>query len=402
MQVSEVNLTKETLPDWDTSTIGECFELINGLAFKPNDWKQTGVPIIRIQNLNDPDATLNYFQGSVPERNKIDSGDLLFAWSGTLGSSFGARIWDGPSGVLNQHIFKVLTDENVITKDFALLAFALVEQDIAREAHGFKSSFVHVKKSDLQKVVLQIPPVAEQRKIFSALSDVDALIAGLEKLIAKKRDLKQAVMQQLLTGQIRLPGFSGEWTVKRLGDLAEMGSGGTPPSANTAYYGGDIPWVAIADMTGGGKYIAATERNLTALGLANSAAQMFPAGTVLYAMYASLGECSISTVPVTTSQAILGIRPKANLNPEFLYYLLTSWKPMVKGLGQQGTQANLNKGIVADFKISLPAFDEQESIAAVLVEIDNELAVLEARLAKTRELKQGMMQELLTGKTRLI
>lgn len=182
-----------------------------------------------------------------------------------------------------------------------------------------------------------------------------------------------------------------DWDAKPLGEIGDSLIGLTY-----------IPWVAIADMTGGGKYIAATERNLTSLGLANSAAQMFPAGTVLYAMYASLGECSIATVPVTTSQAILGIRPKTNLNSEFLYYLLTSWKPMVKGLGQQGTQSNLNKGIVADFKISLPAFDEQESIAAVLIEMDNELAALEARLAKTRELKQGMMQELLTGRTRLV
>jgi type I restriction enzyme S subunit len=166
----------------------------------------------------------------------------------------------------------------------------------------------------VQAFKIWLPDVNEQRAIVTALSDVDALIAGLEKLIAKKRDLKQAAMQQLLTGQTRLPGFSGEWAVKRLGDLADMGSGGTPPSANAAYYGGDIPWVAIADMTGGGKYIADTERNLTALGLANSPAQMFPAGTVLYAMYASLGECSIATVPVTTSQAILGIRPKADLN----------------------------------------------------------------------------------------
>jgi type I restriction enzyme S subunit len=209
-------------------------------------------------------------------------------------------------------------------------------------------------------------------------------------------------MQQLLTGQTRLPGFSGEWAVKRLGDLAEMGSGGTPSSANGTYYGGDIPWVAIADMTGGGKYIARTERNLSVLGLANSAAQMFPAGTVLYAMYASLGECSIATVPVTTSQAILGIRPKADLHSEFLYYVLTSWKSMVKGLGQQGTQANLNKGIVADFKISVPAFEEQISIAAVLIEMDTELVALQSRLTKTHELKQGMMQELLTGRTRLV
>jgi type I restriction enzyme S subunit len=264
------------------------------------------------------------------------------------------------------------------------------------------STQVHITNTAFKSISIPVPEIKEQRAIATALSDVDALIARLEKLIAKKRDLKQAAMQQLLTGQTRLPGFSGEWVVKHLGDLAEMGSGGTPPSANTAYYGGDIPWVAIGDMTGVGKYISATERTLTSLGLSNSAAQIFPAGTVLYAMYASLGECSMATVPVTTSQAILGIRPKADLHSEFLYYLLTSWKPMVKGLGQQGTQANLNKGIVADFKISMPALEEQESIAAVLIEMDNELAAFEARLAKTRELKQGMMQELLTGRTRLV
>jgi type I restriction enzyme S subunit len=264
------------------------------------------------------------------------------------------------------------------------------------------TTMVNLNQGTLANLKIQFPPRNEQDAIATALSDVDALIAGLEKLIAKKRDLKQAAMQQLLTGQTRLPGFSGEWTVKRLGDLAEMGSGGTPSSANGAYYGGDIPWVAIADMTGGGKYIADTERKLTTLGLANSPAQMFPAGTVLYAMYASLGECSVATIPVTTSQAILGIRPKPDLHSEFLYYLLTSWKSMVKGLGQQGTQANLNKGMVADFKISLPAFDEQKSIAAVLVEMDTELVALDSRLSKTRELKQGMMQELLTGRTRLI
>jgi type I restriction enzyme S subunit len=275
--------------------------------------------------------------------------------------------------------------------------------DLNFERFASGSGVPTLNRNDAHSFRVAIPSdPREQSAIATALSDVDALIAGLEKLIAKKRDLKQAAMQQLLTGQTRLPGFSGEWTVKRLGDLAEMGSGGTPSSANGAYYGGDIPWVAIADMTGGGKYIADTERKLTTLGLANSPAQMFPAGTVLYAMYASLGECSVATIPVTTSQAILGIRPKPDLHSEFLYYLLTSWKSMVKGLGQQGTQANLNKGMVADFKISLPAFDEQKSIAAVLVEMDTELVALDSRLSKTRELKQGMMQELLTGRTRLI
>ena len=247
-----------------------------------------------------------------------------------------------------------------------------------------------------------LPPIPEQRAIATALSDVDALLAKLDQLIAKKRDLKQAAMQQLLTGQTRLPGFSGEWEVKRLGDVADMGSGGTPLSSVAAYYDGNIPWVSISDMTKGGKIIEFTDRNLTELGFTNSAAQMFPAGTVLYAMYASLGECSIAGVPLCTSQAILGIRPRDKLHGEFLFYYLTSLKATVKTLGQQGTQANLNKGMVQNFRLSLPTVEEQTAIASVLSDMDDELAALETRRNKTRALKQGMMQELLTGRIRLV
>lgn len=181
-----------------------------------------------------------------------------------------------------------------------------------------------------------------------------------------------------------------------------MGSGGTPTSSVAAYYDGDIPWVSISDMTQGGKVLTATERNLSRLGLASCAAQIFPAGTVLYAMYASLGECSIAGVPLCSSQAILGIRPSNRLSNEFLYYYLTSLKPIVKSLGQQGTQANLNKGMVQDFSFHLPSLPEQTAIATVLSDMDAELTALEQRLAKTRALKQGMMQELLTGRTRLV
>ena len=193
-----------------------------------------------------------------------------------------------------------------------------------------------------------------------------------------------------------------EWEVKRLGDVAEMGSGGTPPSSVPAYYDGDIPWASISDMTKGGKVILSTDRNLTRAGFTNSAAQMFPAGTILYAMYASLGECSIAGISLCSSQAILGIRPKNKLSGEYLYYFLTSLKSVVKTLGQQGTQANLNKGMVQDFRLSLPPLAEQTAIASVLTEMDTELAVLTQRREKTRALKQGMMQELLTGRIRLV
>jgi type I restriction enzyme, S subunit len=388
--------------DWEVDSIGKVFRLINGRAFKPEDWKLQGTPIIRIQNLNDPDAPFNYLTTPVEDRHRVEAGDLLFAWSGTTGTSFGARVWKGPTGVLNQHIFKVITDERKLSSPFALLVFHKIQEDIEKKTHGFKASFVHVKKSDLVGVCLPVPPIHEQRVIAEALNDVDALLAKLDALIAKKRDLKQAAMQQLLTGQTRLWGFDGKWEVKRLGDIAEMGSGGTPPSSVPAYYDGDIPWVSISDMTKGGKIILSTDRNLTNEGFANSATQMFPVGTVLYAMYASLGECSVAGISLCSSQAILGIRPKNNLDKDFLYYHLTSLKPVVKAMGQHGTQANLNKGIVQDFQLRLPPLSEQTAIAEVLSDMDAEIAALQSRREKTHSLKQGMMQELLTGRIRLV
>ncbi len=184
--------------EWEARTIGDTFRLINGCAFKPEDWKPTGTPIIRIQNLNDPSAEFNYSQAPVPERNRVESGDLLFAWSGTLGSSFGARVWNGPTGVLNQHIFKVLMDEQHITLPFALLVLSRVEQDIAKKSHGFKASFVHVKKSDLVNVYLPLPSLPEQRRIASCLSRLDALITAEAQKLEVLKTHKKALMQRLL------------------------------------------------------------------------------------------------------------------------------------------------------------------------------------------------------------
>jgi len=129
---------------------------------------------------------------------------------------------------------------------------------------------------------------------------------------------------------------------------------------------------------------------------------MFPVGTVLYAMYASLGECSIAGIELSSSQAILGIRSGCELDNEFLYYYLILLKPIVKSMGQQGTQANLSKKIVQDFRLHLPELPEQIAIVGVLSEMDAEIAALEATLAKARDVKQGMMQELLTGRIRLV
>ena len=394
------------IPDeWAVRSIGQVFRLVNGCAFKPEDWKLTGTPIIRIQNLNDPFAPFNFSQAAVPDKNRVEPGDLLFAWSGTLGSSFGARLWHGPAGVLNQHIFKVHMADRQITLPFSLLVFARVEEDIATQAHGFKASFVHVKKADLVKVWLPVPPLLEQDAIASVLGDVNALLVGLGRLIAKKRDLKQAATQQLLTGQTRLPWFQGEWETRLLPDLADIRSGGTPSTNDAAAWDGDIAWCTPTDITAlaGGKYLTRTARRITAHGLKQSSAEVIPAGSVVMTSRATIGECAVNTVPMTTNQGFKNFVPFESVDAEFLYYLLTTQKAGFISLCGGSTFLEIGKAQLRGYGVRVPADkSEQTAIATVLSDMDAELAALEARRDKTRALKQGMMQELLTGRTRLV
>lgn len=262
----------------------------------------------------------------------------------------------------------------------------------------------HLLNRVFEKCEIAMPPtIEEQEAIGKALADVTDFLNTIDVLIAKKRDIKQGAMQQLLTGKTRLPGFGGEWQVLRLGNITAMSSGGTPPSKVKEFYGGQFKWASIADMTKAGKYLSTTDEKLTELGLLNSSAVIYKSPIILYAMYASLGEVCICLEEVSSSQAILGISPSSKIDLEFLYYLLVAYKPIVKNLGQQGTQSNLNKGMVQDFVFTMPTDRrEQQAIAEVLSDMDAEIDALVARREKTALIKTGMMQELLTGRTRLL
>lgn len=247
------------------------------------------------------------------------------------------------------------------------------------------------------------PSIKEQASIATALSDVDSLISALTKKIEKKKAIKQGLMQQLLTGKKRLPGFGEKWVEIELGQHSIMNSGGTPSTANPEYYGGKIPFLSINDITNAGKFIYETEKTITEEGLKNSSARLFKKGTIMYAMYASVGKCAITKIRISCSQAILGINVDSTLDADFLYYYLVSIQDDVLNYGQTGTQTNLSKQIISSFILNVPSSKaEQIAIANILSDCDSEIAVLEEKRDKYKEIKQGMMQQLLTGKIRLI
>ncbi len=165
--------------------IGEICELFNGRAFKPEDWQNAdsgGIPIVRIQNLNNPDSSFNYYTGEVNERNTINNGELLFSWSGSRGTSFGAHIWKGQKAVLNQHIFKVGFDESRATKIYLLHALNKAVVEVEENLHG-GVGLVHITKGNLERIQIPMPPLEVQKDIVAEIEGYQKVINGARAVL---------------------------------------------------------------------------------------------------------------------------------------------------------------------------------------------------------------------------
>lgn len=190
--------------------IGEICELINGRAFKPEDWKNAdsgGIPIVRIQNLNNPESTFNYFTGEVSEKNTINNGELLFSWSGSRGTSFGGHIWRGEKAVLNQHIFKVGFDESRATKMYLLHALNKAVAEVEENLHG-GVGLVHITKGNLEKIKIPLPPLEVQKEIVAEIEGYQKIIDGARAVLDHYRP--------------HIP-IHPDWPMVELGEVCEMG-----------------------------------------------------------------------------------------------------------------------------------------------------------------------------------
>jgi type I restriction enzyme S subunit len=266
-----------------------------------------------------------------------------------------------------------------------------------------KSSVDSVRREMITRMLLPLPPLPEQRAIATALSDVDALIESLEKLIAKKRDVKQATMQQLLTGATRLPGFEGEWEVKRLGEVAELKSGYAFKS-ETYDSTGSFKVVTIANVQDGFMDVSQCNR-VKVVPSDIQDYQRLSTGDILISMTGNVGRvCRVSEAGCLLNQRVGKINA-IDVQKGLLFFLLrqTGFIATMAVKAKGGAQGNLSVADITEFQCKLPqSKSEQEAISTVLSDMDAEIEALEARRDKTKLLKQGMMQELLTGKTRLV
>lgn len=378
--------------DWEVAPLGGFVRITSGASPSLFRFSGSGIPYFKVEQLSNAEKYLD----ATDTPYLFESGDTVPGQS-VMFAKRGAAIALNKVRILKRASFMdtnlmALTPQDGLECEY--LYYALSHIGLWRFADT--TSVPQINNKHVKPLPFPLPSPPEQRAIATALSDVDALLGGLDRLIAKKRDLKQAAMLQLLTGQNRLPGFSGEWAVKRLGEISEISIGRTPPRLSRAFWGRGYIWLSIADLQS--KVVSESKEEITAL--AASTMTIIPKGTLLMSFKLSIGRLCFAGRDLFTNEAICGFN-KLQANPEFLYYALS--RTDFSLYGKQAVKGyTLNKESLKIVEVRLPSPAEQTAIATVLSDMDAELSTLMDRRNKTRDLKQAMMQELLTGKTRLV
>jgi len=390
----------------------------------PDEWKVVKIGEIAQVNMgqspssstyNDNGEGLPFFQGNAdfgslfPQIRLYTSNPIKRAYPNEILMSVRA-----PVGALNYCNVECCIGRGLCSlkmikgnNNFLFYLLKLKNKDLNSVSTG--STFTSINKQALNDLKITIPPLSEQYKIASILSKVDEQIEQTEQIVERTEILKKGLMQKLLTKGIghtkfkktELGEIPEEWECKKLSEISKTYSGGTPLKSKAEYFGGDIPWVKSGELNKG--LIFTTEECISEQGLNNSSAKWVTENSILIAMYgATAGKVGLLKIRATINQAILAVIPKVETHYLFLYYSMHYLMPNIVKTQTQGSgQPNLNAEIIKNNYIPLPSFPEQQKIASILSKVDSQIQDNQSYLTRLRELKKGLMQDLLTGKVRV-
>jgi type I restriction enzyme, S subunit len=373
--------------DWEGGSLSR-FWTVTDCKHVTAQFVDNGFPIASIKEVqsrfvdlaNAKQTTQQFYNLLIEGGRKPRVGDLILSRNATVGEVAQVAEWHSPFA-MGQDVCLLRKKSPEFSTGYLQAVFRspIIANQLSDLMVG--STFKRVNVQQIKNFSVPMPPPSEQEAIAEALSDADVLIESLEQLIAKKRQIKQGAMQELLTGKKRLPGFNGEWETRTLGDVAPLQRGFDLP--NSKLQQGTYPVV----------YSNGVLNHHTAFQVKGPGVVTGRSGTI-----GSVTFVEQNFWPHNTS---LWVTTFKSNDPKFVFYLYTTI-----GLERFATGSGvptLNRNNVHDFKVSIPPSTvEQTAIAAILSDMDAEIVALEAKLAKALQLKQGMMQELLTGKTRLL
>ena len=410
--------------DWEVKFLSEIGSFSKGSGISRSESNSGNLPAIRYGEIytkhNDYiKAFYSHISKEVANKStRIYRGDVLFSASGETKEDIGKTVafLESIEAYAGGDII-IMSPKCPVNSMFLgyILNFPAIAKQKAMKAQG--DAVVHITTDSLRKLQVCIPKTTkEQQRIANALSDIDTLIANLEKLIAKKKNIKQGAMQQLLTGKKRLPGFApakptykqtelgkipADWEVKKLKEC--VSSFIVPMRDKPTLLNGPIPWCRIEDFDGTYLYGSKSNQGVDLDTVKKMNLKIYPVGTLIVSCSAYLGKCAIVGKELITNQTFIGLVPMKQTDVSFLYYRMTSEEKRLNDMATGTTITYLSREQFENFEVIFPSsLKEQTAIANVLSDMDAEISALETKLAKYRTLKTGMMQQLLTGKIRLV
>lgn len=421
--------------DWEVIKGGQLFSKIqDGTHFSP---KVNGGKFLYVTSKNIKFGHLDLRSAeyidqaqheAIYKRCDVMKNDILLTKDGANTGNAALNTLDEPFSLLSSVAFLRL-NENKHSSEFFLQQILSRDFQVYIQEEMSGNAITRLTLSKINNLIFFVPPLKEQTAIATALSDVDALINELEKLIAKKQAIKTATMQQLLTGRTRLPQFAlrddgtpkgykaselGEipedWEVTSIGSCSELITKGTTPmTIGRSFVLQGITFVKVESVTETGSFDSNKFAYIDVETDRLISRSRIKENDLLISIAGALGRAAIATkeiLPANTNQALAIVRLKnsSSLKLDYLYQFTKtrSFKQNIEEISSQGAQPNLSLGDLSRFLVSAPPTEEQTAIATILTDMDNDISSLQQRLSKTRQIKQGMMQQLLTGRIRLI
>ncbi len=408
-----------TVDGWEYKKLTDLANYINGRAFKPDDWGKEGLPIIRIEQLKNPDAVTDYYAGKLPAENIIEDGDLIFSWSASLF----LRIWTHGKAALNQHLFKVVEKEDVdrvFLKSF--IEFCLPE--LTKASHG--STMQHITRKELEKFTALFPVATEEQiQIAAILSTLDQAIEQTEAIIAKQQRIKTGLMQDLLTNGIDEHGIIRseathqfkdsplgripvEWEIAKIGDvLKEKPKNGYSPKEVDDWTG--IQMLGLGCLSTDG--FRPVQLKNAPLGDLRLSSALLKDGDFLISrsntrdLVGLVGVFREIGVPCIYPDLMVRLRFDSSVDTKFMefvfrHHLLRS-QLTNSAVGTSASMVKINAEVIKTSHFLKPNIKEQEKIVRLLTQIVAEISDLQKYTSKLYFIKTGLMHDLLTGKVRV-
>ena len=406
LEQTEIEAPYELPEGWKWCRLGDVAKYINGRAFKPKEWEKEGKPIIRIQNLTNSSNSVNRSTKIFEDKYLITKNDLLYAWSASLG----AYLWSGEDGWLNQHIFKVIPNDNV-DKMYLYHGLVHITENLYAKAHG--SGMVHVTLKPFLNTQIPLPPTLdEQQRIVNR---IESMFAKLDEAKEKAQNVldgfetrEAAILHKAFTGELTAKwrkenGVSDDsWVVKTIGECGkwERGRSKHRPRNAPELFGGKYPFIQTGDIANADIYIYEHKQTLSEFGFQQS--RLFPKDTLCITIAANIGKVAILTYDCCFPDSVVGFTPFENVDSKFMYYKINDMQKDLEAMAPATAQKNLNLKLLTSVSVQIPTFPEQVEIVRILdIIIEKETRAKEAAEAVLEQidlLKKSILARAFRGK----